>query len=318
MVIPRPATDLDQVALGPVQRPGRLERAALLAAVGVADHDLLEVAREAPGAGGRPGKARSRSMIAEAVCRGSSASKRGTMSSRLTPSSGRNKPGLAGQQEDFEEVGRVGGRADDVLIDRLGALPFEDRGDGPEGPDHLGRLGRVVEVRRDQRAGRLQLLGQEVEPLVGGEFGDSSGRRPPLGGPRRGPRCAWLRAGGGRGSGGGRRRPRRAGSCRGSRPRPPPSAPDCSRSSAIKREVGEQLAAAEVDAGAGAGVVAGPVGIGLLDEVEGPPELGGDHPALRPIRLVVVGDVDLGEKSWRRWPGSRGAPRRAGPGGRSG
>ena len=44
IVIPCAAAGLDQLALGPVQGPGRLEEAALLVAVGVADHDFLDVA----------------------------------------------------------------------------------------------------------------------------------------------------------------------------------------------------------------------------------------------------------------------------------
>ena len=66
---------------------------------------------------------------------------------------------------------RLGRRADDVRVQGLGRLLLEDRRDRAEGLDDLVRLGRIVEVRRDQRTGLRQLAGEQVEAFVGRERG---------------------------------------------------------------------------------------------------------------------------------------------------
>ena len=218
---PRPPAGLHQVALRPVQRPGRLEEAALLVAVGVADHHLLDVAAElqvaaVDGQGEEPLHDRPRRSAAARR-----ASNSGTMSSRLTPSAGRNS---RASRASSRTSSRWAGSVVELMmyvLDRLGALLLEDapRRSGTSGPPRWSRASKA-RWAGIKRPAPSSSRARQVEPLVGRQLGVVAGRRRPRGRSRRAPGRAGRCAGGGRASAGGRRRPRRAGSGRG-RPRRP-------------------------------------------------------------------------------------------------
>ena len=101
------------------------------------------------------------------------------------------QPGLAGQQQHLQQVGRLGGAADDVGLDRLGALLLQHGRDGAERLHHLARLRRERQVGGDQRPRLLKLARPGSRSARWATASCSAARRRP----RRGFRPAPGRAG---------------------------------------------------------------------------------------------------------------------------
>ena len=86
------------------------------------------------------------------------------------PLLGPEQPRLARQDQHFQQVGRLGGRADDVRAQRLGALLLQDRRGGAERLDDLVRLGRVTAGGPGSAGGSSSSSrDQALEALVGRE-----------------------------------------------------------------------------------------------------------------------------------------------------
>ena len=97
-------------------------------------------------------------MNGTALCNDSSDSSSGTMFNRLIPSSGSKQPRVARQQQHFQQVGRLGRAADNVRLDRLAALLFENGRDRAKCLHDLARLRRERQMDRDQRPILRQLF----------------------------------------------------------------------------------------------------------------------------------------------------------------
>ncbi len=151
---PAPPADGRQGALGLVQRPGRLEETALLVAVGVAQHHLLEAPTQLqvfPVDGQIENPLDDRRAVLQ---RFKGLEQRDDIQ-QADPLLGPEQPGLAGQEQDFQQMRRLGGRADDVRAERRGALLFEDGRSGSKRLDDLIGFRRKAQMRRDQRTGEL-------------------------------------------------------------------------------------------------------------------------------------------------------------------
>ena len=207
------------------------------------------------------------------------------------------QPRLAGQEQHFQHVGRLGRPAGDIRVQRfLGRLPLQDGGDGAERLDDLVRLGGIVEVGRYERPRRGQLAGEQVEAFVGGQRA-----RTILADPRAAEDLGERRA--------------VAGAVLSEVEREQVDAEDFDEANHVPQgpvgcvvragtaevvlhdpKVVDQRVAADVDPGGRGLRRVGPGRGDRADEGQRPPELLGDHLALHPIRLVLARRFDAEQR----------------------
>ncbi len=146
------ATDVHQIFLGAVLRPGRRRGAGVLGRIGIADHHFLRPVQALPitrqgqqPAHGRPG----------IVQVGEGFEQRHHAHRAL-------QAGLFQQQLDRQHIGRAAGHGDDVGSQRRG----RSGRDHPAGGQHLGRVfGRLV-MGRQERTAVVQFSLEEIQALL--------------------------------------------------------------------------------------------------------------------------------------------------------
>ena len=167
--MPSRAGDLDQVQLGPVQRPVGGEVAAVLVAVGVAEHDLLHVAAGGDAATRYSGwSSTAVERRRRRACRSSIVSNSGEMpTGQVGPPVGARveQADLLEQDGDLEHVADRLAHADHVVRDgRAGRAAATCSAAATQHVElaagGLGELG----VRAHQRTAHRQLAGQQLDP----------------------------------------------------------------------------------------------------------------------------------------------------------
>ncbi len=165
------AADRRERALRLVQLPVRGEVAAVLVGVAVPHHDRLRTA-----AGGEvPGVGRVRE---EALHRGRGRVEVGHGLEEGDHVEPALHPGVAGHQEDGEQVARPPRHAHDVALDGGGAESLVGAADEAEEPERLVRGGAEVEPVRGEGPPGPDLRGQQARALLLARLG--VGRRQPV------------------------------------------------------------------------------------------------------------------------------------------
>ena len=136
---------LAQGPLRPIQGPGRLQETTFLVAVGVADHDLLQVAPKqqvTPVDGQIDQALYDGRRVAQRLHHFKEGHEMKQADALLRP----KQPRLPSQQQYLQQVRRLGRPADDVGVDGLGTLLLKHRRDGAERLHHLPRVRRKGQV----------------------------------------------------------------------------------------------------------------------------------------------------------------------------
>src|SRR5262249_18630011 len=171
-----PAKHLDQRDLRLVQLPPRRQETAILVAVGVTEHHLLQVAAalQQPRVD-RQGQQPIHDVAATAQVVDGLEQRDNVYVERSIAWPQQSR--LLEQQAYFENVGYAVGLGDHVIGDGGLAVTLVRLG-RREQDIELGRgLGRVAEERRGERARRLQLGGQELDATLLGKSGVTGARR---------------------------------------------------------------------------------------------------------------------------------------------